>query len=753
MLFLLPLIAVTTLLRTIVPDAPIPESMIPTTVTTHGTDVSRMILEYCPSPAVVMEELELAPQLSSSTDLLVYSAPLGHHTWRSFPAVRHLTRTVVTRVSGLISALRTTFGPRQGSARHAQARGHGTSGGRRHGELTLAIAMVKMGLLSPSMLTLPAPQPMLALPAPPIMLGLPAPKPLLSLPAPPLVLGLPALKPLLSLPAPRPRLTLPAPPLLLGLPAPKPLLSLPAPRPLLTLPAPKADVTMQPALMATRPALPSPGPTPINATYSVSTSTLPSSPPAPTAFATMRGFYPVATKPVVYSSTRKWQSYIFMACLAVLTLGFHSASNHLFEGIDRHSVGLEYHLDGGKHGLKYALDPFDGMAMDVFDTARSGILSGLAPDLFRLCEQPLDATPTDALRLPLEPTFGPDMEINAPDKQSATGAADKEVGLDTENTTANETVDKGDQMECQEQGPKVDSTTDTTSSSLESRWEVYGRHDPFLWSDEPDLSGINYSTTTTNITSELVDVPCESDTEPTEPSSESEHVRTDSNKETMAEDDNVLEPHEEEPRVDTTAETTNDPTNCSSRNLLDLYRKPDNFDRSHEPDVPAAKNSIDTADITSESVDAQREPELEPSQSGRESECARTESLVARIQVVGSGTLASWWAVPKEPSSGTGLGSGDQNREGNHGGVRNGGRGGLDNRRNGGGGSHRSGGGGGGSRTSGSYGGNYTSGNASASQGGGTSGVASVIGGGGGTNTRMGSKPAARRKGGRAPRQ
>ncbi|KAG9122403.1 hypothetical protein FRC07_001220 [Ceratobasidium sp. 392] len=383
MLFLLPLIAVTTLLRTIVPDAPIPESMIPTAVTTHGTDVSRMILEYCPSPAVVMEELELALQLSSSTDLLVYSAPLGHHTWRSFPAVRHLTRTVVTCVSGLISALRTTFGPRQGFAHHAQARGHGTSGGWRHGELTLAIAMAKIGLLSPSMLTLPTPRPMLSLPAPPLVLGLPAPKPLLSLPAPrpvlalpapPLVLGLTAPKPLLSLPAPRPRLTLPAPPLLLGLPAPKPLLSLPAPRPLLTLPAPKADVTMQPALTATRPALPSPGPTPINATYSFSTSTLPSSSPAPTTFATVRGFYPVATKPVVHSSIHKWQSYIFMVCLAVLMLGFHSASNHLFEGIDRYSVGLEYHSDGGKHDPNYALDPFNEMAVDVFDTARSGIL-------------------------------------------------------------------------------------------------------------------------------------------------------------------------------------------------------------------------------------------------------------------------------------------------------------------------------------------------------------------------------------------
>ncbi|KAG9122404.1 hypothetical protein FRC07_001221 [Ceratobasidium sp. 392] len=372
-------------------------------------------------------------------------------------------------------------------------------------------------------------------------------------------------------------------------------------------------------------------------------------------------------------------------------------------------------------------------------------VSGLAPDLFRLCEQPLDATPTDALRSPLEPTFGPDVEINAPDKQSVTGAADKELGLDTENTTANETVDKGDQTECQERGPKVDSTTDTTSSSLESRWEVHGWRDPFLWSDEPDLSGINYSTTTTNITSEPVDVPCESDTEPTEPSSESEHARTESSEKTVAEDDNEL--REEEPEVDTTVKAIGDTINCSSENSWDAHKQPDNFDRLDEPEALAANDSVAAAEAISEPVDIRCEPELEPTRSDLESKCAHTESLVARIQVVGSSTLASRWAVPREPSSGAGLGNGDQNRKGNHGGRRDGlgrrgGMGTMNRRNGGGGGSYRGGGGGGGggSRASGSHGENYTGGNTGMSQG-------------GGTGARMEPETVARSKGGRPPRK
>ncbi|KAG9091716.1 hypothetical protein FS749_016333, partial [Ceratobasidium sp. UAMH 11750] len=165
MLFFVPLLAVTTLLQTIIPGVPTPESFVPVNAAARGTDVSLWILQQCPSTAATLAELEFALQLGSS-DALVYTAPIGLYAWRSSPKLRAWSRTLVTNVDRLLSASRVKLNSFWRSTRHTWAPGvdafpNGTladwytDDDRRR--VHLALAMAQIGLLSPAVLTLPAP--------------------------------------------------------------------------------------------------------------------------------------------------------------------------------------------------------------------------------------------------------------------------------------------------------------------------------------------------------------------------------------------------------------------------------------------------------------------------------------------------------------------------------------------------------------------------------------------------------------------
>ncbi|KAG9099853.1 hypothetical protein FRC06_004770 [Ceratobasidium sp. 370] len=351
----------------------------------RGTDVSLWVLQQCPSTAATFAELELALQLGSS-NMLVYSAPLGLHVWRSFPSVRMWGHTLVTYANHLLSASRIKLNSPRRSTRRSRALGlealpNGTSTGwytssdrlGTLGHVYLALVMTQVRLPSPTVLTLPAPAP---------VLGLPAPRPVLALPAPALVLSITA------------------PGIVLSLPMPKPTHTLPTTKSVFTQPPVKAFLTFEILPTPTVPnlegfALPSPGLAPFCAQPTLDAPMVPPSPPASEApavlSATVRGFCPVLTKPIVHNTTRKWHDHFSMACLVVLTLGFQLASC-LFEGPVRHLVEACYPLDveipGERDGLGHALDPFGELAVDMSSLARSGMLSGLAPDLFRFCDQP-----------------------------------------------------------------------------------------------------------------------------------------------------------------------------------------------------------------------------------------------------------------------------------------------------------------------------------------------------------------------------
>ncbi|KAG8696450.1 hypothetical protein FRC08_007144 [Ceratobasidium sp. 394] len=330
MLFFVPLLAVTTLLQTIIPGVPTPETFVPVNAAARGTDVSLWILQQCPSPATTLAELELALQLGSS-DALVYTAPIGLYAWRSSPKLRAWSRTLVTHVGHLLSASRYKLNSRRRSTRHTRAAGHdgfpnGTlagwyAGDERHGHVYLALAMAQIGLLSPAVLTLPAP---------PLVLGLPAPVPILSLPAPRPILSLPAPAPVLGLPAPAPVLSITVLTITPSLSTLKPIHTLPAFKSIYTQPTVQASLIPQVLPTSSAPnleehVLPSPGLVPFRPQPTSAVSVAPHSLQASkvsTALSTpVRGFYPVVTKPVIHSTTRKWRHQFLMACLVVLTLG------------------------------------------------------------------------------------------------------------------------------------------------------------------------------------------------------------------------------------------------------------------------------------------------------------------------------------------------------------------------------------------------------------------------------------------------
>ncbi|KAG8687477.1 hypothetical protein FRC08_011939 [Ceratobasidium sp. 394] len=329
MLFFVPLLLVTTLLQTIIPGVPTPETFVPVNAAARGTDVSLWILQQCPSPATTLAELELALQLGSS-DALVYTAPIGIYAWRSSATLRAWGRTLVTSVDRLLSASRDKFDSRRRSTRHTQAPGLDafpnetladwyTGDDRRR--VHLALAMAQIGLPSPAVLTLPAPPLVLGLPAPAPILTLPAPRPILALPAPALILGLPAPAPVLSI------TVLVITPSLSTL---KPTHTLAAFNSIYTQPSVQASPTPQvlptsSALNFEEHVLPSPGLVPFRPQPTSAVSMAPHSPrtsKVSTALSTpVRGFYPVVTKPVIHSTTRKWRHQFLMACLVVLTLG------------------------------------------------------------------------------------------------------------------------------------------------------------------------------------------------------------------------------------------------------------------------------------------------------------------------------------------------------------------------------------------------------------------------------------------------
>ncbi|KAG9083369.1 hypothetical protein FS749_006075 [Ceratobasidium sp. UAMH 11750] len=396
MLFFVPLLAVTTLLQTIIPGVPVPESFVPVNAAARGTDVSLWILQQCPSPTTTLAELELALQIGSS-DALIYTAPIGLYAWRSSPTLRAWGRTLVANVDHLLSTSRVKLDSYRRSTRHTRAPGHdtfpnGTSArwytddDRRR--VYLAVAMARIGLLSPSVLTLPAP---------PLVLSLPAPAPILSLQAP---------RPILTLPAPAPMLALPAPPPVLSITVPASAMTSPVPKSTRTLPTPKSIFTQPPVTaspishLLPTPSAPnfegharaSPRPVPLCTPTSVA-SMAPSPPASKVSAATftpVRGIYPVVTKPIVHTTIRKWHNHLSMACLVLLTLGYNLAASRSFEGLVRRSVvGANYPSDDGERdGFGHALDPFGQITIDIFDTTRSRTLGGLAPDLFRFCAQP-----------------------------------------------------------------------------------------------------------------------------------------------------------------------------------------------------------------------------------------------------------------------------------------------------------------------------------------------------------------------------
>ncbi|KAG8712616.1 hypothetical protein FRC08_014299 [Ceratobasidium sp. 394] len=398
MLFFVPLLAVTTLLQTIIPGVPTPESFVPVNAAARGTDVSLWILQQCPSTAATLAELELALQLGSS-DALVYTAPIGIYAWRSSPKLRAWGRTLVANVDYLLSTSRAKLNSYRRSTRHTQAPGldafpNGTLADWYNGDdrrrVHLALAMAQIGLFSPAVLMLPAP---------PLVLGLPAPSPVLTLPAP---------RPVLSLPAPAPILALPAPPPVLSITVPASVPTLPTSKPTRTLPTPKSVFTQPPATaspishLLPTPSAPnlkghtqaSPRPVPLCAPTLAPSMALPSpsAPKVSAAFSTrVRGVYPVVTKPVVHNTIRKWHNHLLVACLVLLTLGYLAASRS-FEGLVRHLVGANYPSDdvipGECDEFGHVLDPFGQLAIDMPNTVRSGTLSGFAPDLFRFCSQP-----------------------------------------------------------------------------------------------------------------------------------------------------------------------------------------------------------------------------------------------------------------------------------------------------------------------------------------------------------------------------
>ncbi|KAG8686258.1 hypothetical protein FRC08_012658, partial [Ceratobasidium sp. 394] len=395
MLFFVPLLAVTTLLQTIIPGVPTPESFVPVNAAARGTDVSLWILQQCPSTATTLAELELALQLGSS-DALIYTAPIGIYAWRSSPTLRAWGRTLVANVDHLLSTSRVKLNSYRRSTRYTRAPGddtfpNGTLADWYTGDdqrrVYLALAMAQIGLFSPAVLMLPAPPLVLGLPAPAPVLTLPAPRPVLTLPAPALVLALPAPPPVLSITVPASALTLPTS---------KPTRTLPTPKSVFTQPS----VTTSPVshLLPTPSApnleghaQPSPRAVPFCAPTSAASivSPSPSASKLSAAFSTpVRGIYPVVTKPVVHGTIRKWHNHFSMACLVLLTLGYLTASRS-FEGLVRHLVGANHPLDDGERdGFGHALDPFGQLTTDIFDTTRSRTLGGLAPDLFRFCAQP-----------------------------------------------------------------------------------------------------------------------------------------------------------------------------------------------------------------------------------------------------------------------------------------------------------------------------------------------------------------------------
>ncbi|KAG8712013.1 hypothetical protein FRC08_015136 [Ceratobasidium sp. 394] len=399
MLFFVPLLAVTTLLQTIIPGVPTPESFVPMNAAARGTDVSLWILQQCPSTATTLAKLELALQLGSS-DALIYTAPIGIYAWRSSPALRAWGRTLVANVDHLLSTSRVKLNSYRRSTRHTRAPGldtfpNGTTArwytddDRRR--VHLALAMAQIGLLSPAVLTLPAP---------PLVLGLPAPSPVLTLPAP---------RPVLSLPAPAPILALPAPPPVLSITVPASALTSPASKSTRTLPTPKSVFTQPPVTASPTShviptpsaanleghAQPSPRAVPFCAPTLAPSMARPSPSPSKVSASLstpVRGIYPAVTKPVVHSTIRKWHNHLLMACLVLLTLGYLVASR-LFEGLVRRSVvGANYPSDdvipGERDEFGHALEPFGQLAIDTPDTVRSGTLSGLAPDLFRFFDRP-----------------------------------------------------------------------------------------------------------------------------------------------------------------------------------------------------------------------------------------------------------------------------------------------------------------------------------------------------------------------------
>ncbi|KAG8698454.1 hypothetical protein FRC08_005911 [Ceratobasidium sp. 394] len=221
----------------------------------------------------------------------------------------------------------------------------------------------------------------------------------------------------LTLPAPVPLLSLPAPSPILTLPAPRPVLTLPAPAPILALPAPKPVLSMIVA-------------------------------PVPTFLSTpVRGLYPVATKPVVHSTTRKWHDHLSMACLVVLTLGFQLVANRLFEGFPQHPAVANYLLDdvtetpGECNGLEHALDPYENLATDTSDVERSRRLSGLAHDPFRFCDPSKlpDAALEDTLEAP--PGSGETVEGMAGGDTREKSLVPEDASVETEESQGPREVD------------------------------------------------------------------------------------------------------------------------------------------------------------------------------------------------------------------------------------------------------------------------------------------------------------------------
>ncbi|KAG9121349.1 hypothetical protein FRC07_002725, partial [Ceratobasidium sp. 392] len=232
-------------------------------------------------------------------------------------------------------------------------------------------------------LALPVPEPVLTLPAPARLLTLPAPARILTLPAPAPVLALPAPPPVLTLPAPARVLALPAPALVLTLPAPAPVLTLPAPAQVLTLSAPPLVLTLPaPARILTLPA-------------SAPVLTLPAPPPS-LDVSRFKG------QLVVRFLRFEWRNIASGACILALTLLPHFLARLLCGGRNRYRMTAnsfpvedtqpaELLAVPAKCELGYT-DPFDGLDLNiVWIPPTRGHLGGLAPDLFRLAGNSLEA--------------------------------------------------------------------------------------------------------------------------------------------------------------------------------------------------------------------------------------------------------------------------------------------------------------------------------------------------------------------------